>query len=121
MLAHNRIIPLQHILVEGIPQVADFVRNVVNGDMTCAVTIPLGKATSPAIFNRDKVAARLRFARHNPRHPGIAGWRIEIRFHPLIQVSLVRYHRFVIPWQQRPTENLRVTVVLRVISRFTHL
>ena len=59
VLADNRVIALEHVLMVGIELAAEGVGIIVQRRMVEAVTIPLRHADSPTIFDRDKVAAGL--------------------------------------------------------------
>ena len=70
ILAQDRIVPLQDILVVGVPPVPGHVGIVVHRGMSLAIAIPFGKADAPAIFHRHKMIVLLPLAR---QHAGAAG------------------------------------------------
>ena len=66
VLADDRVVALEHVLVIRIALAAQVVRIVVQRRMVLAVAVPLGEADPPAVLDGHEVAAGLPFAGTRP-------------------------------------------------------
>ena len=80
MLADDRVVPFEDILIIGVPPIAFFERLVDTSGIRLFVALPIRKACSPAIFNWYKVKALLGFAGSDAGCAGVSEWRADERF-----------------------------------------
>ena len=77
MLANDRIIALEHVLVVRIEPASGAIRVVIGDRMALAIPVPGGVADAPAIFDRNEMVRFLELRRHDARRTGEAdGWVI---------------------------------------------
>ena len=72
VLAVDRVITLEYVLVVRIKPAPALKRVFVEQRVSLAVTIPVGVTHSPSIFNRDEVIRLLFFRREHAGRPGVA-------------------------------------------------
>ena len=72
VLAEDRIITLEDVLVVRIEPAAGLIRVIVGERVAVAVSVPGRVADSPAILDRDEMVRFLVFRRHHAGRPGVA-------------------------------------------------
>ena len=91
MLAKDRIIALEDVLVEGVPDVARLVGVIVDRRMALAIAVPGGEADPPAILDRDEMTVLLRLGGQNAGRPSKPQGRIYGRLQQRLRQSHSRW------------------------------
>lgn len=110
VLADDRVVALEHVLIVGVPPVAFDVRIVVDGRMAVVVAIPGRKTESPAVFDRHEVARLLVLAGKHAAFAGITERRIHGLEERLGLTQLRRRGRLDRP--ERRSQDRRTNVLL---------